>query len=320
MENTFCIRYFPISFFSMVMGLTGFVLAIQRAEDLFNAGRMLSTYLLFAVILVFLLIVGIYTIKILKYFPDVLEEIDHPIRLSFFSTFTVSLLLFSIAFLEVNLLISQYFWISGTVAHFLMTVVILSIWIQQSKFEIHHFNPAWFIPIVGNILIPISGVRHFSPELSWFFFSVGIIFWVPMFTIFLYRIIFHQPMPEKILPTFFILIPPPALGFVSYVNLNGGMDNLSKMLYYFALFMTILLMAQIKLFYRLKFSLSWWAYTFPLAAITTATALMYNQTGFLFYKFIFLLLMGMLSLIIFTVLFYTIKAIKSGAICVKEAG
>jgi hypothetical protein len=54
------------------------------------------------------------------------------------------------------------------------------------------------------------------------------------------------------------------------------------------------------------------------AAITNATALMYNKTGFLVYKFVFLLLMSLLALIIFTVLLYTVKAIKNDDICVKE--
>jgi tellurite resistance protein len=232
----------------MVMGLTGFAITIQRTEEIFNADRILSTYLLFAVVLVFILITGIYAIKVVKYFPDVLEEINHPVRLSFFSTFTVSLLLLNISFLEVSLCISKYLWLVSVAAHFLVTVTSLSIWVRQSKFEINHFHPGWFIPIVGNILVPISGVRHFPHELSWFFFSIGIIFLVLMFTIFMYRIIFHQPMPDKMLPTFSILIAPPAVGFVSYVSLNGEIDNFARILYYFALFMTIFLLAQIKLF------------------------------------------------------------------------
>ena len=127
-------------------------------------------------------------------------------------------------------------------------------------------------------------------------------------------------MPEKILPTFFILIPPPAIGFISYVHLNGGMDNFARMLYYFALFMTIFLLAQIKLFYTIEFSLAWWAYTFPAAAITLATAMMYKQTGLMFFKLVFLGLLGLLSLIILTVLLCTVKAVKNNEICVKEAG
>lgn len=318
MQNISWLRYFPVSFFSMVMGLTGFVAAIQKAESLFNTGRILSTYLLWAVVLIFILLAGLYVLKIIKYLPEVLDEINHPVRLSFFSTFTVSLLLFGVAFLEVNLAVSKYIWIVGTVAHFMVTVATLSMWVRQSKFEILHFHPGWFIPIVGNILVPVAGIRHFSPEISWFFYSIGIVFWVPLLTIFLYRIIFHQPMPEKILPTFFILIPPPAIGFVSYVHLNGGIDNFARILYYFALFMTIFLLTQIKLFYRIKFSLAWWAYTFPSAAITIATALMYRETGLQFFKIIFLGLFCALLLLIFMVSLHTIIAVKNGEICVKE--
>ena len=32
------------------------------------------------------------------------------------------------------------------------------------------------------------------------------------------------PLPERLLPTVFILIAPPAVGFIAYVRLTGGVD------------------------------------------------------------------------------------------------
>jgi len=312
------LQHFPISFFSLIMGLTGFTIALQRAESILLLKNIISTYVLYSVVLIFMCISFFYIAKIINYFPAVREEINNPVRLSFFPTFTISLLLLSIAFLEVNMTISMYLWIIGTILHFLATIAILSMWIQQTKFEIHHFNPSWFIPIVGNLLVPISGTRHFSAELSWFFFSIGIIFWVLLFTIFLYRIIFHRPLSEKLLPTFFILIAPPAVGFISYAKLNGTVDNFAKIIYYFALFLVILLMSQFRVFYKIKFYLSWWAYSFPVASITIATSLIYKQTGLVYYKIIFFSLLIPLTIFILILLAYTLKAIMQGEICVKE--
>jgi len=43
-------------------------------------------------------------------------------------------------------------------------LVILSFWIHHQGFEIQHSNPAWFIPMVGNVLIrsPASRTRRRS--------------------------------------------------------------------------------------------------------------------------------------------------------------
>lgn len=312
------LKHFPISFFSIIMGLAGFTLVLQKAEHIFSFANTVSTYFLYAVAVLFAYLAATYAAKIFYYFPDVKEEFNNPIRLSFFPTFSISIILLSIGFLEVNMTISKYLWITGTLLHFLATVVILSLWVRQTKFEITHFNPAWFIPIVGNILVPIAGTSLFSHEISWFFYSIGIVFWILLFTIFLYRIIFHNPLPTKLLPTFFILIAPPALGFISYVKLNGGIDNFSKILYYFALFLVIFLLAQAKMFYSTKFYLSWWAYSFPIAAITVATSLILQQTGLYFYKIIFFGLMAMLTLFVLVLLINTAKSIIKGKICIKE--
>lgn len=300
------------------MGLAGFVLVTQKAEVLLGQSLAISHGLLYAVAILFVVITILYTIKMIYFYPEVLEELDNPVRLSFFPTFTISILLLSIGFLDVNMAVSKYLWIVGAVLHLIATVVILSMWVRQSKFEINHFNPAWFIPIVGNILVPIAGVSHFSPEISWFYYSIGIVFWILLFTIFLYRIIFHHPLSRKLLPTFFILIAPPSLGFISYVKLTGEIDSFARILYYFALFLLIFLVAQVKMFYGTTFYLSWWAYSFPIAAITVATSLFFNQTGILFFKPLFFGLMTLLALFIILLIINTVKAVYQGVICVKE--
>jgi len=50
-------------------------------------------------------------------------------------------------------------------------------------------------------------------------FAVGFILWCVLFTVIMNRIIFHNPLPQKLLPTLFILIAPPAIGFISYTTL-----------------------------------------------------------------------------------------------------
>lgn len=50
------------------------------------------------------------------------------------------------------------------------------------------------------------------------------------------------------------------------------------MIYYWAVFFFLLLVSQLYRMVRIKFAMSWWAYTFPLASFTSATLLMGRLT------------------------------------------
>ena len=50
------------------------------------------------------------------------------------------------------------------------------------------------------------------------------------------------------------------------------------MLYSLALFFTILVFVMYKNYIKIKFFISWWAFTFPMAAVSIATILMYKLT------------------------------------------
>lgn len=318
MRSTPWLEYFPVSLFSTIMGLTGFTLSLQKLETVYPLPVPVSGYVLSGVLLLFFMLLLIYITKMIRFFPAVLAEFRHPVRGNFMPTISISFLLLSAAMLKINMTVSEYFWLTGVILHFLFTLLILSQWVKQTKYEINQFNPAWFIPIIGNILVPVAGTTHKMTEVSWFFFSIGMVFWLPMLTIFLYRIIFHHPLPEKLIPTFFILMAPPAVGFISYVKLNGGLDNLARMLYYFGLFMFAFILANGRMFTKIRFYLSWWAYSFPLAAVCLSTFMYSENTGLLFFRGLFFCLFIVLLLFILLLLYLTLKAAGKGEICVRE--
>jgi len=307
---------FPVSFFSSVMGLAGLTIAWQRAERLFGVN--VSAWLLALTIGVFLVLAGFYAAKWLRHPQAVAKEFQHPVRLNFFPTLSISLLLLSVAFLPHSTALSLYLWVGGASLHLLFTLVVMSIWIHHTKFEITHINPAWFIPVVGNIIVPIAGTAHGFVEISWFFFSIGLVFWLVLLTLVFYRVIFHAPLPQRLVPTLFILIAPPAVGFISYAELTSSLDPFARVLYYVALFLTVLLAAQVRLFARLKFALSWWAYSFPLAAMTLATLRMQRMSGVEGFVDIGQVLLAALTLIIAGLAALTVRAIFRREICVEE--
>lgn len=125
-------------------------------------------------------------------------------------------------------------------------------------------------------------------------------------------------MPDKLLPTFFILIAPPAVGFISYVKLTGGVDTFAVILFNTALFLTLMLTTQFVKFARLKFFLSWWAYSFPLAAMTIATFVMADVTGKDWYHTLAMGLFVILNMVLAILAVRTIEAMLRNQICVTE--
>ncbi len=309
---------FPISFFAVVMGLAGATIAWQRVEPMLSWHTNVGGVLMVITMVVFLLISAIYLIKGLLHAREIQKEFLNITKLSFFPAISISLLLLGIAAMDVLPGLARNLWIAGTAAQFLFSVAVISIWIRHSSLEITHISPAWFIPVVGNILVPIAGASYGAYEISWFFFSVGLIFWMSLFTILLYRLIFHNPLPERLLPTLFILIAPPSVGFIAYIKLTGGMDNFARVLYCFGLFIFILMIPQLKMLSRIRYYLSWWAYTFPMAALTIATVLMYHETHVGFFKYLALVLLILLSCVVIGLAAMTLGAIKDRRICVED--
>ncbi len=309
---------FPVSFFSSVMGMAGFSIAIAKAESVYRLDPRVSLALSVISLLLFISLSGIYIVKLIKHKQAVIKEIYHPVKLNFFPAISISLILLSICMLHNNRQFSEVLWLLGTSLHLGFTLFVMNAWINHDFFDIKHMNPAWFIPIVGNILVPIAGVPLGYSDISWFFFSIGVVFWPILLTIIFYRIIFHPALPEKLVPTFFILIAPPAVGFISYLQLNGELDNFSRILYFTALFFTLLVFTQLRQFFKLKFFLSWWAYSFPMAAISIASLVMYQKTQNILFSAIGIALLTILTLFISMLIIKTSNAIMDKQICVQE--
>lgn len=299
----------------MVMGLCGLTIGWEKAQAILHLDLGISPWMTAATATLFLVLVLLYSGKILFYPQAALAELRHPIKLNFFPTISISFLLLAIAVLPLMQQVSQWLWLLGTALHLLFTLYVVSVWIHHEHFQINHMNPAWFIPAVGNMLVPIAGVPLGFPEISWFFFSIGMLFWMILLTIIFYRVLFHNPIEDRLMPTLFILIAPPAVGFIAYMRLTGELDTLSQVLYFSALFFTLLLFAQAGRFLKLRFFLSWWAYSFPLAAFSIASMVMFERTGVVFYCYLGVAVLTMLTGLVALLLVATINAIKKHNIC-----
>lgn len=319
MEKQSFLQHFPVTLFAMIMGLGGLTLSWHRSHQVLQMPEWISQLLLLISVSLFLVISALYLTKLLRFPEAVKAEISHPIKISFFPTFSISLILLSTAFLPVSMALSKVVWMLGASLHLLFSLYVITQWMHQTNFTIQHSTPAWFIPVVGNILVPIAGVQHGFVEASWFFFSIGIVYWIVLKVLIFNRIIFHDPIPQKLLPTLFILIAPPAVGFIAYMQLQGGvLDGFARILYFSALFLVLLLLVQVRYFTKIPFFLSWWAYSFPLAAFSIATQIMLEKQGGWFFLVLSYVSLGFVTLLIGLLLLRTLQGVISGKLFQPE--
>ena len=311
------LQFFPIMMFATIMGLAGLTLVYKRASEILHFPSFISTIMMIISTIIFFVVLYFYILKIIKYKDEVKKELSHPVRINFFAASSISMLLLSMVYRHNIDFVSQIFFIAGAILHIFFTFYTIKYWINNNL-EMQHSNPAWFIPIVGNLLVPIAGKGFVSDEILYFYFSVGIFFWIILFAIILNRIIFHAQFMAKFMPTLFILIAPPAVGFISYIKLTGHLDFFAQILFNLGLFFTILVFVMYKNFINIKFFISWWAFTFPMAAITLATFLIYELSNHWIYLAIIYFFIAVTTIIVFLVARQTIIHMNKKEICIME--
>ncbi|WP_101065615.1 SLAC1 anion channel family protein [Roseovarius salinarum] len=309
---------FPVTFFAVVMGMTGFALALHAAEVGLGLTAVMSTSVYVLSVALFLLIAAVYLVKFARHPRAVAGEWHHPVKLAFFPAISISLLLLATATLPRDTVAAEALWLAGGALQVILTVAVVSGWIGARSFLHGHLSPAWFIPAVGNVIVPVAGVPLGYPEVSWFFMSAGLIFWVVLLTLVMNRLIFHDPLPGRLQPTLVILIAPPAVAYLAWLKLVGEPGAFGRILLNGAYLFTLIVAVQLPRIVKLPFAMSFWALSFPFAAVTIASFAHAGATGAEAYLWLGVGLLAVLAVIIAALVLRTLAAIRAGEICQPE--
>lgn len=312
------LEHMPVGLFAIVMGLAGLTLATLRLEKATGAGHVASPWFLTISVVVFLALAAGFAAKAMTYPGAVKADWNHPVRIAFFPAASIGILLIATALVPFNANVATIVWMAGAALHLAGTLSVISTWIGHRTYEAAHLNPAWFIPAVGNVIVPVAGARLGYVEISWFFFTIGMTFWLVLLTLVFNRLIFHSPLPERLLPTLMILVAPPAVGFIAWTELTGELDAFGRVLFYAAVMFTLVVLTQIRKLAKLPFVITWWAYSFPLAALTIATFLYGEQTGIAGFATAGKALYAVLCVVIATLVARTLIAMKAGKVFAPE--
>jgi C4-dicarboxylate transporter/malic acid transport protein len=289
------IKNFAPSWFASVMG-TG----ITAITSLFYARYI--PFLKNVAYILFYFNVGLFFVLLIPWIlrwiffkKEALKDLEHPVISNFYPTMSVGMLVLAANFIVLgkNIMVGGIFWLIGTLLTIFFGVLTPYIMFKGEHVKLDHINPAWFIPPVGLIVIPIAGsliiphvsgvAQEFVIFLNYFGWGAGFFIYLSLLAIAMYRFIIHHPLPNVLAPTVWINLGPIGAGTIALVNLvkNSSFITMPEPFFVFGFlfwsfgiwWVIIAIMLTLHYIRRLKlpYAMSWWAFTFPLGAYVAAS-------------------------------------------------
>ena len=167
----------------------------------------------------------------------------------------------------------QALWWAGALAQLATTVWVLARWWRPPAaggLQWASATPALFLPIVGNVLVPLAGVPLGHAEWSAAQLGIGVMFWPVVLGLIVARIAITGLWPDRLLPSAFIFIAPPAAVGLALLQLGAPLPVVWG-LWGMALFALLWVGTLLPRIARLPFGLAHWGMSFPLASLAALT-------------------------------------------------
>ncbi|KAF2312210.1 hypothetical protein GH714_028538 [Hevea brasiliensis] len=123
----------------------------------------------------------------------------------------------------------------------------------------------------------IVGCINGAKEGPIFFFAVGLAHYTVLFVTLYQRLPTNETLQKELHPVFFLFVAAPSVASMAWAKIQGSFDYGSRIAYFIALFLYFSLAVRINFFRGFKFSLAWWAYTFPMTGAAIATIRYSNE-------------------------------------------
>jgi tellurite resistance protein len=203
------------------------------------------------------------------------DDRRHPVRHAFVAALPIGAIL--LATLSASLLgpsrVAHALWWAGSLGLVAATLWTLARWwkgVAQGGAQWASVTPALFIPVVGNVLAPLGGVALGEAHWATAQFGIGLLFWPVVLTLLMARGLVQGALPERLLPTAFIVVAPPTVAALSALELGAPLV-VGWLGWGAALFCLLWVTTLLKRIHALPFSLAHWGMSFPIAAFAALT-------------------------------------------------
>ncbi|XP_003565577.1 S-type anion channel SLAH1 [Brachypodium distachyon] len=135
-------------------------------------------------------------------------------------------------------------------------------------------NPASHMTVIANLVTARAAARMGWHEGAVAMFAVGAAHYLVLFVTLYQRFLGSDSLPAMLRPVFFLFFAAPSMAALAWRSITGSFDTCCKMLFFLSLFLFASLVSRPTLFKRAmrRFSVAWWAYSFPLTVLALAAA------------------------------------------------
>ncbi|RLN22839.1 S-type anion channel SLAH2-like [Panicum miliaceum] len=268
---------FPISAFGMCLGVSSQsilwkTLASAPPTAFLHVSPVVNHVLWYAALALMALVSVIYLLKVVFYFEAVRREFYHPIRANFFFAPWIACLFLVLGAPRLVAEMHHGVWYGLMAPIFCLELKIYGQWMSGGQRRLSKVaNPSNHLSIVGNFVGALLGAKMGLREGPIFFFAVGLAHYMVLFVTLYQRLPTNVTLPKELHPVFFLFVAAPSVASMAWAKINGQFDAGARIAYFIALFLYMSLAVRINFFRGFRFSLAWWAYTFPMTGASVAT-------------------------------------------------
>jgi len=270
---------FPVSAFGMCLGVSSQAIlwktiASSSPTMFLHVTHKVNLVLWCISVVLMCAITAVYALKVAFFFEAVRREYYHPIRVNFFFAPWIACL-----FLVIGVPPSvareplpQWLWYALMAPVLTLELKIYGQWMSGGQRRLSKVaNPSNHLSVVGNFVGALLGASMGLKEGPVFFFSVGLAHYTVLFVTLYQRLPTNETLPKELHPVFFLFVAAPSVASMALAKLTGEFGFGPRVAYFIAMFLYASLAVRINFFRGFRFSLAWWAYTFPMTGAAIAS-------------------------------------------------
>ncbi|XP_015692872.2 S-type anion channel SLAH3-like [Oryza brachyantha] len=270
---------FPVSAFGICLGVSSQAIlwktiATSAPTTFLHVTTKVNLVLWCVSVALMCAISAIYGAKVAFFFEAVRREYYHPIRVNFFFAPWIACLFLAIGVPPsvVATTLPQWLWYALMAPVLCLELKIYGQWMSGGQRRLSKVaNPSNHLSVVGNFVGALLGASMGLREGPVFFFAVGLAHYGVLFVTLYQRLPTNETLPKELHPVFFLFVAAPSVASMAWARITGEFGLGSRLAYFVAVFLYASLAVRINFFRGFRFSLAWWAYTFPMTGAAIAS-------------------------------------------------
>ena len=217
------------------------------------------------------LTVIVYIAKFIVSTKHCIEEYKKPILCSLYGAFSMLLMILGSYFYDMGFYAGKVVWFIAVAIHIVHILVFTYLHVLRGV-EIATFVPSWFVTYDGLLVSAVVGVSMNQNKLLTLIVWYGILIYAIILPFMVYRIIRHE-MHDTAYHTLAVVLAPPSLCVVGYLNVNKDPNPFVLWILYGAVLISLgFIIFKLPRFFSYQFNPGFAGMTFPMAIGTVASS------------------------------------------------